>query len=229
MSALIENTAEIVKMLEMIKPKREWLKKPKRVRPKVESKVDEPSTDKTLEAVKPKRNRSKIVKMPTILEEPARRRRIKPETFDCALEKHFVVKIHQAFLYTKTELFELLHEEVESMCVTDIGGTVVAYLHYSTPRSLNCVTDVIHGQYKDVGHLIVVGVCEYPEEQIREMTALDLQPEFKGIEAEEFHFNMQAVWWASMTSTFSCLDPFVLRYKESYAFLFALYHLVKGL
>ncbi len=199
--------------------------KPKRKRSKkVESNVE---GDKTFN-VKPKQNRNKIIKMSKVeskIAEP-NGRRIKTEKFDCKLENHFVVTIHQPFLYTKELVFELLRDKVKSMCVTETGGVVTAYLQYSTPRSLMCLTKEINVHFKDAGHLIIVSVTEYPEELIRQMTELDLQPLFRGIEAHEFHFNMQAVCWAAMSPTFSCLDPFVIRHKECYSYLFALFEII---
>jgi hypothetical protein len=62
---------------------------------------------------------------------------------------------------------------------------------------------------------------------IRQMTEKDLQPLYKGIDVNEFHFNFHAVLWAAMTPVFSCLDPFVLKHKESYPFLYALFECVK--
>jgi hypothetical protein len=92
----------------------------------------------TIEVSKPKR--SKIIKMPKVesnITETSREiprvkkqaRRIKPETFDVKLERHFVVTIHQAFMYTKGLVFEVLQEETQSICVTESGETVTAYLH----------------------------------------------------------------------------------------------------
>ena len=202
--------------------------KPKRKRSKkVESNVE---GDKTFN-VKPKQNRNKIIKMSKVeskIAEPTGRR-IKTEIFDCKLENHFVVTIHQPFLYTKGLVFELLQDKVKSLCVTESDGIVTTYLQYNTPRSLTCLTKEINEHFKDAGHLIIVSATDSREELIRQMTELDLQPLFKDIEAREFHFNLQAMLWASMIPSFSCLDPFVIRYKECYPYLFALFEHVKGL
>src|SRR5258705_4328532 len=206
--------------METVKPKRKRSKK-------VESNVED---DKTFN-IKPKQNRDKIIKKPKVeskLAEPTGRR-IKPENFECKPENHFVVTIHQPFLYTKELVFELLQDNVKSMCVTESNGIVTAYLQYNTPRSLSCLTKEINEHFKDAGYLIIVSATDSRVDLIRQMTELDLQPLFKEIEAHEFHFNLQAMLWASIMPSFSCLDPFVIQYKECYPYLFALFQQVKGL
>src|SRR5258705_10382645 len=94
----------ISKTMETVKPKRKRSKK-------VESNVED---DKTFN-IKPKHNRNKIIKMPKVeskIAEPTGRR-IKPEKFDCKPENHFVVTIHQPFLYTKGLVFKLLQDKVK--------------------------------------------------------------------------------------------------------------------
>ena len=174
-----------------------------------------------------KQNKSKINKIPKSKVEKPAKRRIKPETLDCKLEKHFVVTIRQPQLYTKVQLFDLLKDDVEAICVTETDGIVTAYLNYSTPRSLACVSTTFNDHFKHADVKIDIAVTYYSEELLRKMTETDLCPLFKGIEAHQFHFNRQAVLWANMTPTFSWLDPFVMRHNERYPYLFALFCYMK--
>src|SRR5258705_6187214 len=133
----------------------------------------------------------------------------------------------------KYEIFNW-HEQIErglegASHMTELGRTVTAYLHYSNPRNLMWLTTSIRKHFNDIDHGTMVDIVANPDELIREMTKMDLQPLFKDIDNQRFHFNVQALLWVNTTQSFSFLDPFVMQYKDCYPYLLALFRHIKGL